>query len=174
MWVMTGVRRSGITTTSSPFGRVKFDTAGPQPVVCPLDPARMENDRAASATQARFIAWGKGGLLAWSQVARLGLIHNRPISHGDRRIQSQEPPEYGSITTLSLVIPAGRIELLGFGSFDPARDAVRLVRRRRLVAGRRLGQLAPRRLPVECAGLVDIAAEAPGPQREQAAEIADL
>src|SRR5262245_15515662 len=110
MWVITGVRRSGITTTSSPLARVKWDTSGPQPVaVCPLDPARMENDRAASATTARFMAWRKAGLLAWS-LTRGSKWRSEDTAARARRIRPNCGPY--PLLTPGLLTPAlGRIEL---------------------------------------------------------------
>src|SRR5262249_25684935 len=143
MWVMTGVRWSGMTTTSSPLARVKLDTSGPNPVaVCPLDPARMENETAVSATAARFMAWRKAGLLASSLT---------PAADGDPRLPAQEPAEYGPIAAHHLLVRVdpplltlGGIELLDFLPLDPLGHAIGLIRRWRLVAGRGLGQHLPR------------------------------
>src|SRR5258705_1485831 len=96
--------------------------------------------------------------------------------HGDPGIAAQEPAEYGTIGALSSVVAAGRIELLGAGALDALGHAIGLGLRRRLVTGRGLGELGPRRLAGERPSLVLVAAkaEAPGPFGEQAAEIAEL
>ena len=57
MWVTTGVRRSGITTTSRPLARVKWVISGPGAALPGLGPASRVMAKAATAKAARFIAW---------------------------------------------------------------------------------------------------------------------
>ena len=89
--------------------------------------------------------------------------HRTPDKTGERH-----EAESSQITALFAVLAGGRIVFLVQRFLRPG--AVGKVRRRRLVAGRRLGQRFPRRLALERRGLGLVAAE----QAAEAAVIAEL
>ena len=98
----------------------------------------------ASATTARFMAWRKAGLLDWS------LSPAATWRSGNSRRKSAA--EYGSIAARA-ALSDRRVSGSDCCRRSRARlrlaDAIGLGRRRRLVAGRRLGQAGARRLAGE-------------------------
>src|SRR6478735_5517338 len=56
MWVTTGTRRSGMTTTSRPLSRVKDDRLGPLPSVRPKEAASARS-RGFEAVSMTFQPW---------------------------------------------------------------------------------------------------------------------
>ncbi len=150
MWVTTGVRRSGITTTSRPLASVKWRRSA----------ARRRRLRAGAASSAASAAAAMAcvSLIGTKRISRGFMICDDRIASrgatlgptrerarlrtwdGRRRSASRPYLRAPHLTGVSIGLMASAFALA---------DAVGLGRRRRAVAGRRLGQAGARRLAGE-------------------------
>ena len=126
----------------------------PHPVLCPLDPASNGQTTGPRAQQRRASSHGA------RQASWIGHVARRQMAIREYRRKSL--PNTAQLRPYRR-ITAGRIEMAWRRrALDAPGRAIGLVRRRRLVAGRRRGELAARRLAGEGPGFVLVAAEAPG------------
>src|SRR5262245_505404 len=149
MWVTTGARWSGMTTTWRPFGRVKSVILGAPAATGVMAPAAFAT-RASAASVVRVL---RKALVLPNDDARIvaGGLAKAP-SRGEggahpRRCAAASQPPSASIARRA-VFDSHR-----FGLLILRADPVGLVRRRRLIARRRRRQVFPHRFAVELAGL---------------------
>src|SRR5688572_18599776 len=140
MWVTTGTRRSGMTTTSRPLSRAKDDTSGPLPSVRPNGAASV---RGLVATLLSDI---DPRLTDVESVAVAGSTGTATVSWLDMSeiLPADAPGPTRSLASL-LTKENLRIGLVHpFG--DPEGTLDRLAGSGAAIGGRRVGKAAPRRL----------------------------
>src|SRR5664279_6480684 len=144
MWVTTGARRSGMTTSCSPFASVKSATGAPVGSANAVPVTSAVTMSAAAPMRGRI---NQNCCDAMSFNSATG-GHRSPGS-GRRRARAHNTKRICLLRAHRMV--ARVVGGCGSNHLFLA-DAIGLVRRRRLIAPRRFGQSGARRLPGEAAG----------------------
>ena len=150
MWVTTGARWSGMTISSNPFARVKSE------ILAPVGSAASDGVASAAARTAmpagKIIRFNDTILepcnLSWAPHARYRRRHARILQIGSAA---------GCAASWCCCRPRCRVIPDSYPPWEwrLLADAIGLIRRRRLIARRRLGQRRARRLAGE-AGLIPV------------------
>ncbi len=138
IWVTTGARWSGMTTSSKPFGKVKSATGAPIVSADAVPATKAAAITAAALMRSRIVQNCCDDMNFKSAAGG-----NRPIGSSRRRTYPRGATRIGSIATHRV------IHVVVFPRLDRRRhlaDAIGLVRRGRLIARRRFGECRARRL----------------------------
>src|SRR5450755_1331838 len=151
MWVTTGARRSGMTTSCSPFASVKLATGAPVGSAEAVPATRAAAMSAAAPMRGRRVQHCCDAMNFKSAIGghrSPGSSRRRARAHNTKRI---------------CLLRAHRMVARVVGGCGSNHlflaYAIGLVRRRRLIAPRRFGQSGARRLPGEAAGFGIVFAE---------------